>query len=186
MKLTFSEPAGYHGRHNAAINTITPNLAATEPSDNNKTVTFSTANRRLARPTPMVPRKASKIFPATRLPPACNKPSIHCPREDGVLKFSYRATPRRRTYCRSSGGRSVGSSAPTCHPDCLAVYSFNSRDAFPGDSHENYLAPQFKGYLILKETGVYGSSITAMTRRSCSSGPITKRSFGSIGGRNQL
>ena len=156
MKLTFSESLDITGATNAANYTITPSLAVTGATYNNKTVTLTTAKQALGT-TYTVALKGLKDLSGNQIAAGATATvNSFVLGKDGVLKFSY--------WGDATGGEPIAGAAvdglladpryPATPDLVLPVYSFNSRDAFPGDSHENYGAT-IEGYLTPKETGVY-------------------------------
>lgn len=160
VKLTFNTPLDVSTATNAANYSISPSLAVTAAASGyaSKVVTLTTAKQ-----TPATTYKLTitgvKNMEQFTLP--TNKNSVtfysYYMTKQGVAKFSY--------YGGSFGGGDPISgttvdllTADPRYPNSPnlvgAVYSLNSRDVFPDDSHDNYGAT-IEGYLTPTDTARY-------------------------------
>jgi len=156
IKLTFSEILDPAGPTNAANYAISPSLAVTNAAYKNKVVTLSTAKQAPAT-TYTVTITGLKDLSKNQVA-AGTKTTVdsYVITTNGVLKFSY--------YGDATGGESIPGTSidgllsygryPASPDLVLPVYSLNSRDAFPDDTHENYGATM-EGFLTPKESASY-------------------------------
>ena len=156
MRLTFSEPLAMPGATNPASYSITPSLAVTAVKYANNVVTLTTAKQTLSTTYTVALKNIADL--SKNAMPAGSTATVrsYVLGRDGVLKFSY--------WGDATGGDPISGAAvqglidDPRYPDSpslvLPVYSFNSRDAFPTDVHENYGAT-IEGYLTPKESGQY-------------------------------
>jgi len=156
IKLTFSEILDPAGATNAANYAISPTLAVTNAVYKNKVVTLSTAKQAPATAytvtiTGLKDLSKNQIAAGTK-----TTVNSYVITTNGVLKFSY--------YGDATGGESIPGTSidgllsdgryPASPDIVLPVYSLNSRDAFPDDTHENYGATM-DGFLTPKESASY-------------------------------
>ena len=156
VKLTFSEALDPATANVAANYTISPSLAVTAATYKNKVVTLTTAKQ-----TPgtayTVTAKGVKDLSKNEVPagPTATFYSYLLTRT-GVLRFAY--------WGAGYGGDPItgtpvdgltGDPRYPASPDFVtSVSSFNSRDAFPNDTHESYGAT-IEGYITPTESGSY-------------------------------
>ena len=153
VMLTFSEEIDPSTATNAANYVISPALAITNVTYKAKVVTLSTATQTAGGTNYTVTvsnvRDLSKNVVAAGTSGSFFSYQLT---KNGVLKFSYYGN-------LDSTGSTVDilTSDPDYpgNPDLVtAVYSFNSRDAFPDDSHEQYGA-SMEGFLTPEKSGSY-------------------------------
>jgi hypothetical protein len=151
VTLTFTKPLDATAAALASNYSISPALAVTAVAYKNKVVTLTTAkqNPDTAYTVTLGAIKDISNFEV----PAANKAVkffSHITLRQGVLKFSY--------YSNIPGTPVDNLWADPKFPDSpdmvQAVFSFNSRDAFPDDSHNNYGA-MIEGYVSPTESGQY-------------------------------
>jgi len=158
VKLTFSEALDVSTATNAANYTITPSLAVTAAAYKNKVVTLTTAKQTPAS-TYTVTVKGIKDLSKNQIAAGTTATlNSYVMTKTGLLKFSFFGD-LDPAGANSISGTSVSdlTSDPRypATPDLvLPVYSFDSRDAFPDDSHENYGAT-IEGFLTPKESANY-------------------------------
>lgn len=155
-KLTFSEPLDPAGAADMANYTISPSLAITAATYKNKVVALTTA-KQTPGATYTVTVKGLKDFSKNLIAAGTTATlNSYVMTKNGLLKFSY--------WGDAAGGEPI-SGTPVqgllddprylAKPDLvLPVYSFNSRDAFPNDTHENYGAT-IEGFVTPKDSGSY-------------------------------
>lgn len=151
LTLTFSKKLDPATAEVAANYTISPNLAVTGATYKNKVVTLTTANQ---TPDAAYTVTVTGIKDVSNFEVPADSRTVtfysYTFLRTGVLKFSYWA---------DSPGTSVDDLwADLRFPDSpdmvAAVFSFDSRDAFPDDSHDDYGA-MIEGYLTPTESGSY-------------------------------
>lgn len=156
IKLTFSEALDVTGATNAANYTIAPSLAVLGATYRDKAVTLTT-DKQTAGTTYTVAIKGLEDLSRNEIPAGTTATvRSYVMSRNGVLKFSY--------WGDANGGHFIPGAAVQAllddprypaNPDLvLPVYSFNSRDAFLTDTHENYGAT-IEGYVTPKETAQY-------------------------------
>jgi hypothetical protein len=155
VKLTFSEPLDPAGATNLANYSIS-GLSVTNVTYKNKVVTLSTGKQTPATSYTVSFKGIADL--SKNVVPAGSSATVqsYVMTTNGVLKFSY--------YGDATGGDAipgtdVGSLTsdpryPTKPDLVLPVYSFNSRDAFPDDTHDNY-GDTIEGYLTPSATDKY-------------------------------
>ncbi len=156
MKLTFSETLDAAGATNAANYSISPSLDVTAATYRNKVVTLTTAKQALAT-TYTITLKGLQDLSKNEIPDGTTATvNSYVLGRNGVLKLSY--------WGDATGGDSIGGAtvndllSDPRYPDepslILPVYAFDSRGAFPDDTHENYGAT-LEGFLTPTESGDY-------------------------------
>ncbi len=159
VAITFSKSLDPASATNIANYTISPSLAVTAAAYKNKVVTLTTAPQTPGGVAYTVAVKGVKDTELFEVPEGSNTATFfsYMMTKQGVLKFAY--------YGADFGGGEAISGTPVenlildpRYPDSPnmvgAVYSFNSRDIFPNDSHENYGATM-EGYLTPTVSGSY-------------------------------
>jgi hypothetical protein len=149
--ITFSEALDPATAQVTGNYTITPALAVTAATYKNKVVTLTTAAQTPGGTAYTVEVKGVKDMQNWEVP-AGTKATFYSYllTKNNVLKFS---------YWGNIGGTPVSGLYDDprypASPDMTgAVYSFNSRDIFPDDSHENYGATM-EGFITPTESGDY-------------------------------
>ncbi|MCI0538665.1 MAG: DUF6531 domain-containing protein [Verrucomicrobiales bacterium] len=157
VRLTFSEELVPSTATNSANYTISPSLAVTALSYKAKVVTLTTAQQTPGATAYTVTVKGVTDLSKNEIA-ADTKATFYSylMATQGVLKFSY--------WGDATGGEQITGTAvdgllgdpryPASPDLVLGVFSFNSRDAFPDDSHEQYGAT-IEGYLTPTEPGDY-------------------------------
>jgi hypothetical protein len=151
VKLTFSEVLDPATATNVANYTISPSLAVTAATYKNKVVTLTTAKQTPGATAYTVTVTGVQDLSKNKVPAGTTATFFsYLLTKTGVLTFSYwggiTGTP--------VDGLTSDPRYPAS-PDLVAgVFSFNSRDAFPDDSHENYGAT-IEGFLTPTEAGDY-------------------------------
>ena len=156
MKLTFSETLEITGATNTANYTITPALAVTAASYNNKVVTLTTATQTVGTAY-TVALKGIRDLSKNEVPAGTTATvNSYVLGREGVLKFSYWGDATGGDQIAGAGVQGLLDDPryPASPSLVLPVYSFNSRDAFPNDTHELYGAT-IEGYLTPKETAQF-------------------------------
>ncbi|MCF7766006.1 MAG: hypothetical protein K9N62_20250 [Verrucomicrobia bacterium] len=151
VTLTFSKPLDATAAALASNYSISPALAITAVSYKNKVVTLTTAKQAVDTAY-TVTLKGIKDVSNFEIAAANRSVTFYSYTmlRTGVLKFSYYSdipgTPVDNLWADPKFPDS---------PDMVqAVFSFNSRDAFPDDSHENYGA-MIEGFVSPTESGQY-------------------------------
>ncbi len=151
VQLTFSEDVDAASAGNVANYSITPALAVTAVNVRfGGLVTLTTAKQTPSTAYTVTVNGVKDIAQNTIEPNSTVKFYSYYYTRAGVLKFS---------YWGNIGGTAVADltadSRYPASPDLTgAVYSFNTRDIFPDDSHDNYGATM-EGYLTPTESGNY-------------------------------
>ena len=159
VKLTFSEPLNTSTATNLANYTISPNLAITGVSYRNKVVTLTTAKQTPAS-TYTVAIKGLQDLSKNEIAAGTTATlNSFVMTKSGLLKFSFWGDLTDPAGPNSISGTAVQGlyddpRYPATPDLVLPVYSFNSRDAFGDDTHENYGAT-IEGFLTPKETASY-------------------------------
>jgi hypothetical protein len=149
--ITFSEALDPATATVTANYTITPALAVTAATYKNKVVTLTTAPQTPGATAYTVEVKGVKDMQNWEVP-AGTKAIFYSyvMTRSGVLEFSYwdniSGTPVQNLYDDPR--------YPASPTMVGAVYSFNSRDIFPDDSHDNFGATM-EGYITPTESGDY-------------------------------
>ncbi len=154
VTVTFSKPLGPKGDFSSVTNpanyVFSPALAVTGVSVKKGTVTLTTAKQTPGATAYTV--TVSNVKDVNNWPVAAGtKGSFYSYTlaKTGVLKFSYWGAVSGAIDALYSDPRYPAS------PDLvMATFAFNSRDAFPDDSHENYGAT-LEGYITPTEAGAY-------------------------------
>ena len=151
VTLTFSKPLDGTGAALASNYSISPALAITAVTYKNKVVTLTTAKQKVDTAYTVTLKGIKdvsnfEVAAAERDVPFYSYIMLR----EGVLKFSYFSdipgTPVDNLWADPKFPDS---------PDMVqAVFSFNSRDAFPDDSHNNYGAT-IEGFVTPTESGQY-------------------------------
>jgi len=155
-KITFSENLDLTTATNLANYTITPNLPISAVTYKSKVVTLTTSTQAVGG-TYTIAIKGLKDLSKNQVPAGTTATlKSFVMGKTNVLKFSY--------WGDATGGDPItGTSVDDlladarypASPDLVrSVYSFNSRDAFPDDTHDNYGATM-EGFLTPKESGSY-------------------------------
>lgn len=152
VQITFSEPLDPATAEVPANYTITPALAVTAASYRGSVVTLTTAAQTPGGTAYTVTVQGVKDPSNWEVPAGSNTAKFfsYMLSRSGVLKFSY--------WDNITGTAVANLYSDARFPDSPtmegAVYSFNSRDIFPDDSHENYGAVM-EGFLTPTESGDY-------------------------------
>ncbi len=155
--LTFSEFLDAASATSVANYTITPSLDVTSAAYANKVVTLKTAKQTAGGVAYTIAVKGVKDLSNNEVPTGTSgKIYSYVMTKAGVLKFSY--------WGNAAGGEPISGTTVdelisneryAAAPDIVgSVYSFNSRDFFPDDTHDNYGAT-IEGFLTPAETGDY-------------------------------
>ncbi len=159
IKLTFSEALDASTATNLANYAISPSLTISAVAYKNKVVTLTTAKQTPATAYTVTLKgikDLSKNEVATGTTVTVNSFVMT---KNGLLKFSYFGDLTDPSGANAIFGTAVQGlyddpRFPNTPDLVLPVYSFNSRDAFPDDSHENY-GGTLEGFLTPKESGSY-------------------------------
>ena len=156
LKITFSEPLDPTTATNASNYSVSPALAVTAAAYKSKVVTLTTAKQgpgAVYTVTINGLKDLSKNQIAAGTKATVN---AYVMARRGVLKFAY--------YGDANGGEPISGTSLDgllsdprypAKPDLVfPVYSFDTRDAFPDDSHENY-GGVVEGFLTPKDTASY-------------------------------
>ena len=149
-KLTFSELLDPATATNAANYTITPTLAVTAAAYKNGVVTLTTAKQTPGATYTVAIKGVTDLSKNAIAAGTTATLRSYVMTKSGLLKFSYwgdiPSTPL--------DGLIADPRYPATPDLVLPVYSLNSRDAFPDDSHENYGAT-IEGFLTPKVSASY-------------------------------
>ena len=151
VRLTFSEDLDITTATNAANYTISPSLAVTAATYKSKVVTLTTA-KQTPGATAYTVTVTGVQDRSKNVVPADSKATFYSYllTKTGVLKFSYWGG----ITGTSVDGLTSDPRYPVSPDQVMGLLSFNSRDAFPNDSHENYGAT-IEGFLTPTESGDY-------------------------------
>jgi hypothetical protein len=150
VTITFSKALDPVTAGAIANYSISPSLAVTAAAVKSKTVTLTTAKQTPGATAYTV--TVNNVKDVNNWPVAADSKVVfysYIMAKDGALKFSY--------WGGIPGGLDAlyGDARYPATPDMVGgVFSFNSRDIFPDDTHENYGA-SMEGYLTPTESGSY-------------------------------
>ncbi len=156
FKLTFSEGLDPSTATNLANYALSPSLAINAATYANKVVTLTTATQAVGG-TYTLALQGLKDLSKNEVPAGTTVPlNAYVMTKQGLLKWSY--------WGDATGGAQIAGTAVQgllddprypASPDLVRpVYSFNSRDAFPDDTHE-YFGATMEGYITPKASGSY-------------------------------
>ncbi|MEO8428380.1 MAG: LamG-like jellyroll fold domain-containing protein [Verrucomicrobiota bacterium] len=151
VKITFSEDLDPATATNTANYAISPTLAVTAATYKSKVVTLTTAKQAPGAIAYTVTVTGVQDLSKNKVP-AGSKATFYSYllTKTGVLKFSYWGNITGTTVDLLTGDPRY----PATPDLTMALFSFNSRDAFPDDSHENYGAT-IEGVLTPTESASY-------------------------------